>query len=80
MGGRTATVHARCKLWVYLGIIATIRDPPGKDKKYPEDSGIYWQPQKSPGRQVLCLQVSFSRVLWAIWMGASWDGATVFDH
>ena len=26
------------------------------------------------------LQLSFSRVLWAVWVGASWDGAPVFDH
>ena len=26
--------------------------------------------------QVFCLQLSFSRVLWAVWVGASWDGCT----
>ena len=27
---------------------------------------------KPPGRQVLCLQLSFSRVLRTVWVGASW--------
>ena len=27
------------------------------------------------GRQVLCLQLSFSQILWAVWVGAPWDGA-----
>ena len=29
---------------------------------------------------MLCLRRSFSRVLWAVWGGASWDGAPVLDH
>ena len=26
-----------------------------------------------------CLQLRFSRALWAVWVGASWDGAPVFN-
>ena len=36
--------------------------------------------KQNPGKQVLCLQPSFSRVLWAVWVGTFWDGAPVFDH
>ena len=41
----------RCKLWVYLGtlpvMIATIKRPPGNNKKHSEASGMYWQPKKN---------------------------------
>ena len=36
--------------------------------------------QQNPGTQVLCFQLSFSGVLWAVWVGASWGGAPVVDH
>ena len=38
-----AKVRARCKLWVYPVMIATINRPPGQNKNYPEAYGIYWQ-------------------------------------
>ena len=32
---------------------------------------------KHLGRQVLCLQLSFSKVLWAVWVGASWSDSPI---
>ena len=71
--------------------LGTSGDPPGDNCNLQEAS---WKEQelprspwdllatitKTPGTQVLCLQLSFSGVLWAVWVGASWDGAPVFDH
>ena len=52
-GGALATVRARLprcarhKLWGYLGplpvIIAPIKRPPGRNKDYPQASGVYWE-------------------------------------
>ena len=36
--------------------------------------------KKTLGRQVLCLQLMFSGVLWAVWVGTSWDGSSVFAY
>ena len=33
--------------------------------------------KESLGRQVMCLQFSFLAFYWAVWVGASWDGAPV---
>ena len=32
------------------------------------------------GRQVVCLQLRFSVVVWAVWVGTSWGGSPMFDH
>ena len=52
--GTLATVHVRCRLWVYLGLLPVITAPikrtPGKDNNYPEAFGIYLQPFKHPGK------------------------------
>ena len=63
------------------GDICNHQEASRKNKNYREASGIFWQPLKiNLGRQVVCLQPSFPRVLWAVWVGASWNGAPVFDH
>ena len=51
-----------------------------KNKKYPKATGNSGQIEKSLGRQKVCLQVRFSRALWAVWVGTLWDGSPVFDH
>ena len=57
--GSLATARARRKLWVYPGplpvMIATIKRPPGKNRTYPDPSGISWQPQKRPRKTGLVL-------------------------
>ena len=63
----------------------TSEDPPGDNSNHQEAFNKDQQRPRSlwdllaiikqnPGRQVLCLQLSLSRVLWAVWVGASWDG------
>ena len=58
-----------------------LKRPPGGNNNSPEASGISWQPSiTNPGRQVLCPRLRFSRVVWAVWVGASWDGAPALGH
>ena len=80
---RCALAMVRGANFGYLGtllvMIAAIKRPPGKNKNYPEASRIYWQPTKqNPGRQVLCLLLSFSRVLCSGCLGGCILGCTGF--
>ena len=66
-------------------------DPPGDHCHHQEASRKEQKPprglwdifvivKENRGRPVVCLQLSFSGVLWAVWVGTSWDGAPVFDY
>ena len=79
----------RCARGANFGYIPG--DPPGDNCSHQEAStkeqklpGSLWDllatVKTNLGKQVLCLQLSFARVLWAVWVGASGDGAPVFDH
>ena len=85
--GARAMVRAPCKLWIFLGIppviIATIKTPPAskKEQKLPRSLwDLLTTITKYLGRQLVCLQLSFSSVLWAVRVGTSWDASLVFDR
>ena len=63
-----------CCLRAHNVLIGTAEpaEPGGKNRRFWELLAIR--------RQVVCLHRSFPRVLRAGWVGASWDGAPVFDH
>ena len=77
-------VRVQCKLWVFLGtlplITATIKRLQERTKTAQKPLGFIGNGKTNPGRQVLCLQLSFSRGLWAVWVGAPGDGSLVFAH
>ena len=52
-----------------------------KEQKRPRSLGdLLAIIKQTLGRRVVCLQIRFSGVLWAVWVSASWDSAPVFDH
>jgi hypothetical protein len=69
-------VRTRCKPWVYLEPSKGLQE---RTKTTQKPLGFIGNHKKDPGRQVLRLQLGFSGVLWAVWVGASWDGSPVFD-
>ena len=81
-GGRSChSVRAMQTLGVYLGsLLVTLRDLREGIKTTQKLWDLLATTKSNRGRQVLCLQLNFFRVLWAVWMGASWDGAPVCDH
>ena len=71
--------------WVYRGplpvITASVKRPAGKNKHCPEASGIYWHPLNKTWEDRSCAcSYAFPGFLWAVWVGASWDGAPVLGH
>ena len=70
-------------VWVCLGplpvITAAIKRLPGKEQNLPRSlRDLLAAIKMNRGRRVLCLRLRLSRVPWAVWVGASWDGAPAF--